>query len=286
MNTEMDTALQTKLEAMVDAMPAFPQSVHRVLDLTADLNCSPKDVVQAIEHDPVMTAKMLKLVNSAFYSLPRKITSMNHAVVYVGVNTVKNMALSIATVGMLPKNNKAGIDMSAFLLHSLATASIARQLSEFVDKEGFDAVDFFVAGLLHDFGKVVLVRSLPEDFAKAVRLAAEQGRNLVEVEQEVMGVNHGQVGAVLGEKWQFPDALVQAIREHHQPQLPSNVLRDCVFAANQICKTLFIGDAGNTLIEPFSERMQDRFAGNLDIVLAKLGDVEAIVNEAKVFASL
>ncbi|MDQ6989595.1 MAG: HDOD domain-containing protein, partial [Mariprofundaceae bacterium] len=184
-----ETDLQNKLEALVDAMPAFPQSVHRVLELTSDVNCAPKDVVQAIEHDPVMTAKMLKLVNSAFYSLPRKITSMNHAVVYVGVNTVKNMALSIATVGMLPKTNQAGMDMSAFLLHALATASIARQLAQQlaqeVDRQAFDAVDFFVAGLLHDFGKVVLVRAMPEDFAKAVQLAKTAGRNLVEVEQEI-----------------------------------------------------------------------------------------------------
>ena len=94
--TPVDDEVQENIKRMVEAMPAFPRSVHKVLELTSDMNCAPKDIVETIEHDPVMTAKMLKLVNSAFYSLPRKITSMKHAVIYIGINTVKNLALSIA----------------------------------------------------------------------------------------------------------------------------------------------------------------------------------------------
>ncbi|MDX8382620.1 MAG: HDOD domain-containing protein [Ghiorsea sp.] len=286
MSENISSEMQEKIIAMVDAMPAFPQSVHKVLNLTADINCSPKDVIQAIEHDPVMTAKMLKLVNSAFYSLPRKITSMKHAVVYIGINTVKNLALSIATVGMLPAHNKADFDMPDFLLHSLATASIARKLAEMVPRQGFDAVDFFVAGLLHDFGKVVLVRSMPNEFALALAKAKDEGISLVLAEKEVMGIDHCHVGGVLGEKWKFPDGLVQAIREHHRVDLASNVLRDCVFVSNQICKQMEVGDAGNTVVEPLSDAMVQLFGGDLEHVIGKLGDLESTIADAKVFASL
>ncbi len=271
---------------MVDAMPAFPRSVHKVLELTADMNCSPKDVIDVIEHDPVMTAKMLKLVNSAFYSLPRKITSMKHAVIYIGINTVKNLALSIATVGMLPKHNKAYFDMDAFLMHSLVTGAIARNLAEDIDKQGFDAIDFFVAGLLHDFGKVVLVRSMPDDFLKVLAMSKEPGMSLLAAETAVLGIDHCQVGSVLGEKWKFPEALVQAISEHHKPELESNMLRDCVFVANQICKTMRIGDAGNAEVEPLSAAMMANFGGDLPVLMEKLGNLDAVVEDARLFASL
>ncbi|MDX8388187.1 MAG: HDOD domain-containing protein [Ghiorsea sp.] len=267
-------------------MPAFPRSVHKVLDLTSDMNCAPKDIIQTIEHDPVMTAKMLQLVNSAFYSLPRKITSMKHAVIYIGINTVKNLALSIATVGMLPKHNKADFDMSGFLLHSLVTGFIARKLSAFVDKDGFDVIDFFVAGLLHDFGKIVLVRSEPELFSQALRMAEEKGMNLIDAEMALFGANHSQVGAILGESWKFPEGLVQAIQEHHQPEIESNVLRDCVFVGNQICKMKAIGSAGNTMVEPFTDIITTRFGCDLETLLEAVGDLDALVEEAQVFASL
>ena len=91
----MDSELQNRLMKVVDQMPPFPKSVHRVIELTNDLNCAPKDLVQVIEHDPVITMKMLKLVNSAFFSLAKSVTSVRHAVVYLGLNTVKNLALTV-----------------------------------------------------------------------------------------------------------------------------------------------------------------------------------------------
>lgn len=284
--TPVDNEVQEKIQRMVEAMPAFPRSVHKVLELTSDMNCAPKDIVETIEHDPVMTAKMLKLVNSAFYSLPRKITSMKHAVIYIGINTVKNLALSIATVGMLPAHNKADFDMSAFLLHALVTGAIARKLSTFVNKEGFDATDFFVAGLLHDFGKVVFVRAMPETFLQAKQMMEEEGISLIEAEQRLFGANHSQAGAILGQQWKFPEALVHAIAEHHQPDITSNVLRDCVFAANQICKLKQIGHAGNTQVETFSTAMIQRFNGDIEHLLDNLGDLQPMIDEAETFASL
>lgn len=124
----MSPELSQKLAAAVDGMPAFPKSVQKILELTRDVNCTPKDLVQVIDKDPVVTVKILKVVNSAYYSLPKQITSISHAVVYLGFNTIKNLALSIAAIGMLPKDNAAGFDAQQYLLHSLATASIAKQL--------------------------------------------------------------------------------------------------------------------------------------------------------------
>ena len=130
MTVLMDEDFYRRLSAMVESMPAFPESVHQVMSMTADINCSPKDLVKVIESDPIMTMKILKLVNSAFFALSRNVASVQHALVYLGLNTVKNLAISIATVDSLPRQSIPELPMAAFLTHSLATASMAQHLEK------------------------------------------------------------------------------------------------------------------------------------------------------------
>ncbi len=275
-----------ELERMVENMPAFPNSVHRILELAADINCAPRDVVGIIEHDPVMTVKVLKLVNSVYYSLPRQIISIGHAVVYVGLNTVKNLALSITTIGMLPRKNMAGFDMNDFLLHSLATAAISRKLSQQVTRDGLDATDFFVAGLLHDFGKVVFAQFLPAEFKCALTKARTYGESLHEAEAEIIGADHSFIGSMLGEKWLLHEDLISSMREHHHAENPGNALRDCVFAANQLSKQMQIGGAGSQLVEAFPEPVANRFGMGLDDLAASLGDISMELEEVSAFAKV
>src|SRR5512145_1744960 len=94
--SDLPNELSLKLASAVERMPAFPKSVQRILELSRDINCPPKDLVDVIEKDPVMTMKLLRVLNSAYYSFPKKITSVNQSVVYLGLNTIKNMALSFA----------------------------------------------------------------------------------------------------------------------------------------------------------------------------------------------
>ncbi|MEW8367879.1 MAG: HDOD domain-containing protein, partial [Candidatus Thiodiazotropha taylori] len=240
---------------LVERMPAFPQGVTKVLDLASRPDCAPKALVQVIEHDPVMTMKVLKLVNSAYFGLSRPINSINHGVVYVGINTIKNLALSIAAIGMLPKSNKAGLDMNQFLAHSLGVASVAKLLATHLGVPDKDATDFFVAGLLHDFGKVVLAQFKPEEFRLCLDQAAEQQRSLHEVELESQGISHDEIGGRLAEVWKLPPALAHAIHHHHHPEQAAEDAGDgmceAVFAANQIVRSLGFGDAGNPLIAEF-----------------------------------
>ena len=110
----MTTELTLRLAAAVESMPAFPKSVQSILALTRNMDCSPKDLVQVIGKDPVITVKVLRVVNSAYYSLSSPITSMDHAVVFLGFNTIKNLALSIAAISMLPANHLAGFDAQQY----------------------------------------------------------------------------------------------------------------------------------------------------------------------------
>lgn len=280
----MTPELSQKLASAVDRMPAFPKSVQKILELTRDVNCSPKDLVQVIDHDPVVMVKILKVVNSAYYALPRTITSINHAVVHLGFNPIKNLALSIAAIGMLPQNSAAGFDSQQYLLHSLSTAGLARKIALRLDDA--DPMDCFTAGLLHDFGKAVFAQFMPEEFGQALAHSKATGQSLHQALQDRIGANHTLVGAMLVEKWRFPPVLVETIRNQHGPALQDTEMVACVFAANQISKKLSFGDAGNPLVEPLTPAMARRLGGELDPLMEKLGDLTQVFDEARIFAKL
>lgn len=280
----MSPELTKKLAAAVDGMPAFPKSVQRVLELTRDVNSTPKDLVEVIDKDPVLTVKILKVVNSAYYSLPKQITSVGHSVVYLGFNTIKNLALSIAAIGMLPKTNEAGFDGQQYLLHSLATAAIAKQLALKVDDA--DPMDCFIAGLLHDFGKVVLAQFMAKEFRVALDVSKQQGTSLHLALREVIEVDHAVVGAMLVEKWRFAPKLVETIRHQHGPELVDSDMIACVFGANQISKHLKYGFAGNHFVEAFPPMVAKRLGGTMEEVIARLGDLNPLFEEAQVFSKI
>ncbi len=281
--TATSTELARKLSAAVEKMPAFPKSVQRVLEITRDINCQPKELVMVIEKDPVMTMKLLRILNSAYYSFPTPITSVNQSVVYLGINTIKNMALSFAAVGVLPPTNAAGFDIQRYLMHSLTTASLARMLCQKFGADDTDPTDCYIAGLLHDFGKVVFAQFMPVEFKEALAMSEEQATSLHAAEQKVIGADHSLVGAMLVEKWQFPKLLTETIRHHHGAILPGNTLQSCLFMADQISKKLSMGNSGNLVVEELPPALVNRFGGDMDDIIAQLGDLTGMVNEAQSF---
>lgn len=280
----MSPELSQKLTAAVESMPAFPKSVQRILELTRDVNSTPKELVEVIDKDPVVTVKILKVVNSAYYSLPKQITSIGNAVVYMGFNTIKNLALSIAAIGMLPKDNESGFDAHQYLLHSLATAALAKQLAAKVDDA--DPMDCFIAGLLHDFGKVVFAQMMPLKFKAALTHSQTTGEALHAALQRKIGADHVLVGAMLVEKWRFAPHLIETIRYQHPSNFKDTDMIACVFGANQISKKLKFGFGGNPAIDEFPESVQKRLGGSLDEVIASMGDLTPLFEEAKVFAKI
>ncbi|MBP9931093.1 MAG: HDOD domain-containing protein [Rhodoferax sp.] len=279
----MTPELSQKLASAVDRMPAFPRSVQQILELTKDVNCAPKDLVRVIDHDPVVTVKILRVVNSAYYSLPKQITSINHAVVYMGFNSLKNLALSIAAIGMLPKEGVAGFDAQQYLLHSLTTANIAKLLAARVGN--VDPNDCFIAGLLHDFGKVVFAQHMPREFREALMMSEWAQTSLHLALREIIGTDHAVVGAMLVEKWRFAPPLVETIRHQFVDNLLDTEMIACVFTANQISKKLKFGSGGNPCVDELPPAVAQRLGGSLDEVIASMGDLDRMYEEAKVFAS-
>jgi putative nucleotidyltransferase with HDIG domain len=275
-----------KLIAFVEKMPAFPKSVQRVLQLTSDLNAPAKEIVRVIECDPIMTIKILKAINSSFYGLPKKISSIQRAVVHLGLNTIKNLALGVAAMGMLNNKNRAGFNTDDFLLHSLTTAAVSRMLAARLGLPLSECSDCFVAGLLHDFGKVVLAEFMPAEFRAVLEKSKQRNMPLNLAELEFIGFDHAQAGKILAEKWELSALLVDAIANHHDTGDSDNPMRDCLFAANQISKHMQSGDGGNAVIEPFPDFIDTRFGMPFTALIDALGDLELIRTEARSLIAL
>ena len=279
----MTPQLTQELTSAIDRMPAFPKSVQRILELANDERSTPRDLVLVIDKDPVLTVKMLKVVNSAYYRLPKQINSIGHAVVFLGFNATKNLALGMAAIGMLPTDNSGGFDLREYLVHSLATAAIARQLA--ARSHGTDPMDCFVAGLLHDFGKVVLARSMTTQFEHALQLCQRSQSSLHLALRETIGADHALVGAMLVERWRFAPLLVETIRNQFGPLVKDTGLIACVFAANQISKKLGLGFAGNPYVSDLPGPLVARLGGDMDDLIASMEDLDALHQDAKLFAS-
>ncbi len=278
--------LERKLGIAVERMPAFPKSVQKILELTRNINCLPKDLVAVVEKDPVMTVKILKVINSAYYSLPNKITSVSQSVVYLGINTVKNLALGFAAVGILPRFNSAGFDIQSYLLHSLMVGAVARQLASQHAKGQVDPGDAYIAGLLHDFGKAVFAQFMATEFREVLTKTYQGGMPLHEAEREVIGADHALVGAMLAKRWQFPDHLVDCIRDHHNPAAAPSAMLDCLRTANQIARKLDVGDGGNPWRENEPAAAPERFGDDLDATIAGIGELQKITDDAVTFAQV
>lgn len=284
--SQLSPELERKLTVAVDRMPAFPRSVQKVLELTRNINCLPRELVGVIEKDPVMTMKILKVINSAYYSLPNKITSINQSVVYLGINTIKNLSLSFAAVGILPRTNTAGFDIQHYLVHSLATASVARQLCTQFAKGTADPGDCYVAGLLHDFGKVVFAQFMAAEFREALQKAMVENAPLYQVERDLIGVDHGVVGAMLAKRWQFPETLVACIRDHHREDAAPSAMLECLRVADQICRLALSASDENPDWSAQAPACPGLFGNDLSKVVASLGDLEKIILDARTFVAV
>jgi putative nucleotidyltransferase with HDIG domain len=220
-------------------------------------NASAFDIASILQEDAAMSAKVLKMTNSAYYGLTREVESVKQAVVIVGLESIKNLVLSASVFEMFSKDQIDQEFQDYFWRHSLATAFAARMLARNLDgKIKFDHEAGFAAGLLHDIGKMVISVFMPEERQKIkdIKLESPDVGDLA-IESDVLGYNHTQVGAMLGEQWKLPVKLVESIEFHHFPQMTEikeNNLPYLVHIADYLSKVAFEAnsDDGDSYVEP------------------------------------
>lgn len=198
----------------IDSLPTLPSIAMEVNRMLLDFDTSVNQLSGCIEKDQAMVSKMLKLVNSAFFGMKSRISTIPHAIVILGFNTIRNAVVSISIIdAFCTKEISDDIDIKQFWQHSVAVAVTSKHLAEKTKIHPAD--DCFVGGLLHDMGKIVLVQHFNDLFQKVWIAAKETGRSFYEAEKRESPVDHAQIGGYLAKKWQLPGGLVDAIRCHH-----------------------------------------------------------------------
>lgn len=215
----------------VITLPSLPRTVAHISELVTDPECSLAAVAKAISADPSIALKTLRLVNSAFYGLRSRVSTVEHAVVLLGLKVIKNLVFTATVFDAL----KGGVD--SLLKHSVACGVAMRVLTEHGEGAQVDsAEEAFIYGLLHDIGMIIFDQYLPKE-AELVRVACE-GRNVCrfEAEREIIGVDHAMVGARLAQKWKLPDSIVMVVAGHHDLDLCTDP------ALKRVTATLSVAD--------------------------------------------
>jgi HD-like signal output (HDOD) protein len=215
-------ALRKKIERITN-LPTLPEIVVRILRIINDPETSTKEIARAVSQDPPLSAKILRLANSAFYGMPRSITSINKAVVLLGTKVIRTIVLSLTVFDMFPGDNRFSLfNRTAFWRHSTSCAFLCRFLAE--ELEGvfpFYAEEAFCGGLLHDLGKVVMEQYLHEDFHLALRYGKAKKIPLYNAELEILDYAHTDVAQWLTSSWDLPDSIQLPMVFHHTPSKAS-----------------------------------------------------------------
>ncbi|PKK88868.1 MAG: phosphohydrolase [Candidatus Wallbacteria bacterium HGW-Wallbacteria-1] len=236
----------------VERMPPLAPTVGRIIEIADSANADPRDLNKVITMDPVLTGRVLKLVNSAYFGLGTRVTQIIRAIVLLGLNTIKNLALSTAVLGQYSGADRlSGFDMDQFWEHSLAVATFAKlcAIKTGVDQSFHE--EYFAAGLLHDVGKVVFDSQIPEEFGKALKVAKLGGISMVSAEERVLMVSHAEAGSWLATRWMFTPALAAAAGLHHDPPTSGEHARlvHAVHLGNVIAKSMGFGFSGSDRLE-------------------------------------
>ena len=278
-----------KYRAVVENAPDLPRLstvVTRLVEMIKSPTSSAADVGELISQDVALTGMTLKLVNSPFYGFSQKINSITHAIVIMGFSRVKNLALAGAILRTFRSGDSESFDYNAFWEHAMGSAIAGEALAQAIDSDYGD--EAFVAGLLHDQGKLIFIRYFPEEFIKVRKLIERQQITMFEAENQVLGFDHSHIGAWLAEKWNFPEHLSLAIRMHHTPLL-ARQHRQLVWlthAADIFTRALCIGDGGDPFIPELSKLIWDQLGLTSDVVEGVFGNTLSGMAKAGDFLDL
>ncbi len=216
-NRSSDNLTPDKIRERVQTiiqLPALPTVALEVIQMVDNQRTSASSLGKMISSDQALTAKVLKIANSPFYGFPKKISTVDFAIVILGFDALKEILISISLVSSLQKQSDL-FDGKAFWDHAIVTGVIARRLAR--DLGYRVSGEVFVGGLLHDMGVSILHRYFPNEFKRIVEISRESELTFLEAEESVLQTTHAHVGGWLAERWNLPDHLAEAITQHHTP---------------------------------------------------------------------
>ncbi len=277
---------------IVGDLPTLPTVAIEVATLLDESRSTPKQITEVMKADQAITSKVLRLVNSAYYSIPGGVTSVERAITFLGYNTVFQLLIGVSVIEFSRLGGASGIDVREFWKHSLGVAVTGEIIGQRIGHEACEEI--FSSGLLHDIGKLALAKVARDRFTRALEQARKEGIHLRKAEIEQGLPTHDEVGRILSEKWRFPPILRMAIGMHHRghlarPQgiLPAQqALLDAVVLSNFLCRKFEIGNGGDPVVPELDRELLDRL-GLFEKDLPQIkGEMTRKVEQSKVFLDL
>ena len=230
----------------IQHLTPLPSHIKAVMEMSDNPETSSSMLADIIQNDPSLTARILKTVNSAYYGFNREVGNINRAIIILGFDEIKDLALT-SIKQSFPRGYNELFDWDKFWVHSLGVAYTARALS--VKTPDIKPDDAFVAGLLHDFGKIVMDLYFKDTFQFILKETIELNQSLNKTEKKLIHIDHAEIGGLVAENWNLPVQLVKAIRYHHNPAIAGqgNSVIHLVHTANVLCHHLSIGNSGNPI---------------------------------------
>ncbi len=282
---------ESAIRGYIDKMPSLPTSVSKVLEICNSAQTSPADLNKVISVDPVLMGKVMKLINSAYYGLNQEITSLVRAIIMLGINTVKNLALSTAVMGTIGKSaDSKALNMEGFWRHSLCVGVTSKLIGKHrnVDKNFIE--EFFIAGLLHDVGKIPLNNRLPDRYVDVLGFSDRDRQSLHLAEAEVLGLDHSEVGLMVVENWKVSEEIRDAVAFHHRVEEYTGPHKDIVYSvalANCFATVSEIGFSGNRYPQPVPPIVGEYLGIDLAFIEDELEEsVSQEIERARVFLHL
>lgn len=257
---------QVQMEHIVERvqkLPTLPAVANRITSLLNDPDCTALKIAEILATDQSLTARVLRLVNSAYYSLSAEVGNVRHAVALLGFRTISQMVISIAVFDVFKEKYGTEFDRNGFWKHSIGCAVLSKMIAQ---RSRYPREDeCFTAGLLHDIGKVVLDQYLHDEMILVLKAVREQGLSFVDAEQVVLGLNHADIGAQVMKKWNIPLPILAAVQHHHQQvgerkgsAFSQDLIVDCVKLADALCKYNGIGFSGDAVVPSLDTPLWER----------------------------
>lgn len=261
----------------VGSLPTLPGVVAQLCAMVDSPDTSASDIANLISKDQVLAARILKLVNSAFYGFPGRISSVSQAYVLLGFNVVKGLSVSVSVFDLM----KGGLE--DLWRHSLACSTVAGHVARALGEQ--DPEEIAVAALLHDIGKVAIWTKFPEEMEKVISQLQATNKSLIELEEEFLGITHVEVSGLLAEKWNLPENLREPITCHHQPWRSKKHTKRTymVHLANIIAIGMGYSFSKDTYVHSMDKRLWDALELNDDLMDRIMENVVENIDEIDEF---
>lgn len=265
----MDIQLLRSQIEKIDTLPTIPSVLKKLLSVIGNPKLSINEISGFISNDPVLTSRVLKVVNSPIYGFPGRISSVSQALILLGLNVVRGMLLGVSVFEAMQKT------MMGLWEHSIGCAVTARIIAS---KKGLnEPEEVSVAALLHDIGKVALGLKFPVEYEKIVSESEARGIFIFEAEKKYFGVNHSDTGAWIAKRWNFPQNLIEIIEYHHKPHLSKNVAMQTaiVHVSDILIRARGFGFAGDSFVPVLNAaawQMLDLSESDMKEILVEMED--------------